>query len=828
MMKDEGKAQGFAMLQTIKGKILIMGLFSVLVSIVIGTIGINSINRNKTNSEIESIAKEIDVLQAKNLALEAQYQYYIEQKYLDGILDNLHQMTTYVQSLQTMTSDKYASDVNQMLDSLTKIEANYSNISKFGSMRSFNTDAGLYQQYADARDSLTESLGELIDRETWLELKWIDAHMWTDGEYVTVNGKEYVKLVYRGPIPEGVKRDNLAFRVGGTLTYDLDCYVTDIKLINNAEFMEIDINTLDTVTGTGLAYMDSEITTFDAKPAIRIGCNFNAANEGWEEFAAQISVKGYDTQNYTNIEYTMYLEPNGMGYDYKYGGSYSGVYDFTGMVEKLDRYISDYSKLVVEGKDVTEHYGQIVTLLTEISENIPLYTASEELAQNSLAKLNAKEEIIRQMKELDDSILSLKSENVQLNNGLTLLCETIKATASNDMAEIKGNVMSISIIVIVLATIILIGMTMLIGMSIDRNVVLFKKTLDKITQGKIAVRVKADGRDEFSQFGRSLNVFLDKLVGTIRQIQDISTELAKSGGLLEDKANKTKIAAQVISSALDEISQGASAQAGDISSSSLQVSNMQENMMLITEGVSTLSVVSSDMSENGREATKIVQELSSTSNMTTEAFHRISEQIYKTNASVVKIQEVVNLIAEIASQTNLLSLNASIEAARAGEAGKGFAVVASEIQKLAEQTNSSAKIIDKIILSLSEESQQTVRSINEVTNIVVDQKKKLDETKEKFNVVEIGINSTYNGMKDMLIQADVCGNAGKKVVDLMTNLSAVAEENAASTQQTTASMNELNDATTSLAKTAQELKQLSTVVNENLNYFSTDPYMDLA
>ncbi len=828
MMKDEGKAQGFAMLQTIKGKILIMGLFSVLVSIVIGTIGINSINRNKTNSEIESIAKEIDVLQAKNLALEAQYQYYIEQKYLDGILDNLHQMTTYVQSLQTMTSDKYASDVNQMLDSLTKIEANYSNISKFGSMRSFNTDAGLYQQYADARDSLTESLGELIDRETWLELKWIDAHMWTDGEYVTVNGKEYVKLVYRGPIPEGVKRDNLAFRVGGTLTYDLDCYVTDIKLINNAEFMEIDINTLDTVTGTGLAYMDSEITTFDAKPAIRIGCNFNAANEGWEEFAAQISVKGYDTQNYTNIEYTMYLEPNGMGYDYKYGGSYSGVYDFTGMVEKLDRYISDYSKLVVEGKDVTEHYGQIVTLLTEISENIPLYTASEELAQNSLAKLNAKEEIIRQMKELDDSILSLKSENVQLNNGLTLLCETIKATASNDMAEIKGNVMSISIIVIVLATIILIGMTMLIGMSIYRNVVLFKKTLDKITQGKIAVRVKADGRDEFSQFGRSLNVFLDKLVGTIRQIQDISTELAKSGGLLEDKANKTKIAAQVISSALDEISQGASAQAGDISSSSLQVSNMQENMMLITEGVSTLSVVSSDMSENGREATKIVQELSSTSNMTTEAFHRISEQIYKTNASVVKIQEVVNLIAEIASQTNLLSLNASIEAARAGEAGKGFAVVASEIQKLAEQTNSSAKIIDKIILSLSEESQQTVRSINEVTNIVVDQKKKLDETKEKFNVVEIGINSTYNGMKDMLIQADVCGNAGKKVVDLMTNLSAVAEENAASTQQTTASMNELNDATTSLAKTAQELKQLSTVVNENLNYFSTDPYMDLA
>ena len=115
------------------------------------------------------------------------------------------------------------------------------------------------------------------------------------------------------------------------------------------------------------------------------------------------------------------------------------------------------------------------------------------------------------------------------------------------------------------------------------------------------------------------------------------------------------------------------------------------------------------MSEKGTEAAKIVKELGNTSDKTTEAFIKISEQIHKTNSSVVKIQEVVNLIAQIASQTNLLSLNASIEAARAGSAGKGFAVVASEIQKLAEQTNSSAKIIDEIILLLSDESQDKIQ-----------------------------------------------------------------------------------------------------------------------
>jgi len=249
---------------------------------------------------------------------------------------------------------------------------------------------------------------------------------------------------------------------------------------------------------------------------------------------------------------------------------------------------------------------------------------------------------------------------------------------------------------------------------------------------------------------------------------------------------------------------------------------MQENMLQITERVGYLSDTSREMSEKGTEAVKIVQELSSTSDQTTDAFIKISNQIHKTNESVVKIQEVVNLIAEIASQTNLLSLNANIEAARAGEAGRGFAVVASEIQKLAEQTNSSAKVIDDIILALSKESQQTVQSINEVTNTIMNQKLQLNETKVKFGVVEEGICAVTTGMRAVQEQADVCGRVGDYVVSLMTNLSAIAEENAATTQQTNASMNELNDATASLARTAVELKKLSTAVEENLNYFITE------
>ncbi len=822
MNHGKNKVKGTKLFYTIKSKILLMGIFSIFVAVCIGVLGIHSLNRNSSNSEIESLVNEIDVLQAKNLALEAQYQYYIEQKYLDSILENLGKMTSHVEMLQGMADGRYKEDIDRMLDKLTKSRANYSKISELSDVRGFDSRYGLYGQYLEAGDALADSFSVLIDKQDWLEIKWIDAHMWTSGERVEIDGREYVKLVYTGPVPEQAKRNSLAFRVGGTLTYHNNCYITDVRLIRGAEYTDIDLSAVDAVSGSGLAYVDSEVTVFDEKPAIRVGCNFNADNEGWEEFAAQISIMEYASRDYSDIEYTLYMEPTDLSYDYKYGGSYSGVYNFSGNLELLNSDVDTYSKLVVEGKDTAENYAGIETLTAELEENIPLYTTSDELAADSLAKLSAQKEIFRQMKETDDEILALKAENTVLNDDLTVLCGVIKNMASEDMDNVKATVQRASIIVIVVAAVILVGMTTLISISIDRNVMHFRKALDKITQGRITVRIKADGKDEFSQFGRSLNVFLDKLEDSISQLQGISTNLAEAGDELEDKANNTKGASEVVSTALEEIAKGAAAQACDISDSSQKVSDMQENMLQITESVGCLSDSAREMSEKGTEAAMIIQELSSSSNQTTDAFIKISSQIHRTNESVVKIQEAVNLIAEIASQTNLLSLNASIEAARAGTAGKGFAVVASEIQKLAEQTNSSAKVIDDIILALSNESRQTVQSINEVTEMVTNQKQKLDETKVKFGIVEEGIQTATGGMRTVQEQADVCGRTGEHVVSLMTNLSAIAEENAATTQQTNASMYELNDATASLARTAVKLKKLSAEVEENLNYFNTE------
>ena len=214
-----------------------------------------------------------------------------------------------------------------------------------------------------------------------------------------------------------------------------------------------------------------------------------------------------------------------------------------------------------------------------------------------------------------------------------------------------------------------------------------------------------------------------------------------------------------------------------------------------------------------------MEELSISNSRTTQAFENIAVQIRKTNESVINIQEAVDLIASIASQTSLLSLNASIEAARAGEAGRGFAVVASEIQKLSEQTNSSASIINQIIVTLSEESEHTVEAIKKVTELVEVQKNNLLETVDRFGSVRSGIQTAKDEMQMVMRQADSCRTAGENVSDLMNNLSAIAEENAASTEQTSSSMGELNNGTAALAETATELKNVSQQINADLGNF---------
>ena len=198
----------------------------------------------------------------------------------------------------------------------------------------------------------------------------------------------------------------------------------------------------------------------------------------------------------------------------------------------------------------------------------------------------------------------------------------------------------------------------------------------------------------------------------------------------------------------------------------------------------------------------------------------MQRQTDDTNQSAMEIQNMVDLISDIASQTNLLSLNASIEAARAGEQGRGFAIVADEVRKLAEQSRQSADQIEEIVRKLIENSNNSVEAMNVVMDEIRVQHDKLNQTKDVFGHLKLEISNVSNAVDGITTEMTVIDQAKNRVYDNLENLSAISEENAAATQETSATMEELSELVNDCDRAVGKLGDISNSLEGNVNKFT--------
>lgn len=338
-------------------------------------------------------------------------------------------------------------------------------------------------------------------------------------------------------------------------------------------------------------------------------------------------------------------------------------------------------------------------------------------------------------------------------------------------------------------------------------------------KAKISPKVLKRG-DELGLIAREVKELREELTSVLSKVRDSANDLLNSGKDLSSMASQTSSTADDISHAVEDISKGAVSQADDIETASSQINDMGDIIGRIVRSVGTLDTTSEELKYAGDKSTEIVHDLSSSNDKTMDAISRIGKQVNATNESAQKIGEAIEIITSIAEETNLLSLNASIEAARAGEQGRGFAVVANQIQKLAEQSNESAQRVAGIIEELLADSERTVKVMGEVEQIVNEQQEKLGQTKSQLNDVSKGIDVSRDETSGIKEQTDVCDTARSRVVDVISNLSAISEENAASTQETTAAMQELNATINLLAEAAHNLTGISETLEKEIEYFS--------
>lgn len=377
---------------------------------------------------------------------------------------------------------------------------------------------------------------------------------------------------------------------------------------------------------------------------------------------------------------------------------------------------------------------------------------------------------------------------------------------------------AVAIIGIIIA-IVLVGFVVI---HIRKALIETNAVISELSEGELNAVVPAGllkRSDELGDMARGVDQLQKRLLDVMEKVSSAANVLMDAGEELNSLATQTSNTADEISHAVEDISRGAVSQADEIEHASANIAEMGGMISKIVNSVSTLDGTSEQMKDAGDQSTRIIQELSASNDRTMDAIRRIGEQVYATNESAKHIGDAIQLITSIAEETNLLSLNASIEAARAGEQGRGFAVVANQIQKLAEQSNESAQRVGEIIDNLLKESDQTVAVMDEVEVIVNEQQEKLIETRKEFSHVQTGINTSKEETSGIKDQTTVCDSARVKVIDVISNLSAISQQNAASTEQTTASMEELNATINLLAESAGNLTELATTLEEQIEFF---------
>ena len=390
-------------------------------------------------------------------------------------------------------------------------------------------------------------------------------------------------------------------------------------------------------------------------------------------------------------------------------------------------------------------------------------------------------------------------------------------------ADIMSSARQAAIIVIVVGIILLavaIVISFMMAKSFTDPVQAVDKSLEALSDGRFVKVEKFDLRkDEFGAISKATNVVITKLDEIVSNIKASAENVGASSTELSDMANQISQTAEDVSNAVQEIASGATQQADEIQSASENVGRIGEAVGDVQRSTDDLSDLAGKMKEASEISSKSLADLQNSSNEMTEKIDEISRTIQSTQQAVNNISEKVEGITSIATQTNLLSLNASIEAARAGDAGRGFAVVAGEIGSLASQTADTTKEINDIIQQLIDNSKRSIEAMDEVKKIIDMQNEYVQQTEEIFGSVEDEIINNLESIDEISSTVQRLDDVRSSVVNVVESLSTIAETNAASTQETSASTSVVSNMMEEVSSIATQISNIAAGVKQDIDVF---------
>ncbi len=493
-----------------------------------------------------------------------------------------------------------------------------------------------------------------------------------------------------------------------------------------------------------------------------------------------------------------------------------GTKDITDDYELIDK-IKERS-----GIEVTIFWGNqrmITTVTNEKGERATGTTLDEGFADDILS---GKEEthFVKSVQIAGADYCGFYMPLKQENGDIVGMIFTGRAKTDVD-AEIAGNVtkMVASMVVTLIITLIVILFVICRIITALKHAI---SRLDDVAEGKLDFEMHEkmlQRADEIGEMSQSIQGLINEFKGIITDLSDSSKELENFSNEFGQSFDTITENISNINIAVDEIANGATSQAGETVEANDEITRMGEAIGHAVDDIEQLNHNSDKMRDYSESAENTLRELVAISEQTSQAIDEVRTQTNLTNESAKAIQAATDMITNISAQTNMLSLNASIEAARAGENGKGFAVVADEIRNLSEQSRSSADEIMAIVSELIRNSNTSVTTMDQVSGRVQEQNEKLENTRAMFRSLNQEIASVSDGVDRIREIMEVLESQKNTVTTSVEQLASIAEENAASTEETSASMTELKDIVKQCHEQTQRLIEISDELNKHTNHF---------